>query len=104
APHTAHTSLFALSLHDALPISNDSTASALYKNNRDGTFSDIAIEAGVAYSPDGKPQAGMGVAAMDYDCDGNIDLAKTNFAGDTRSEEHTSELQSPYDLVCRLLL
>jgi len=52
---------------------------------RDGTFTDIAIEAGVAYSPDGKPQAGMGVSAMDYDCDGNVDLVKTNFAGDTTS-------------------
>jgi len=66
-------------------VANDSTSSALYKNNHDGTFTDIAIEAGVAYSPDGKPQAGMGVSAADYDCDGNIDLVKTNFAGDTAS-------------------
>jgi len=66
-------------------VANDSTSSALYKNNRDGTFTDIAIEAGVAYSPDGKPQAGMGVSAADYDCDGLIDIVKTNFAGDTHS-------------------
>ncbi len=66
-------------------VANDSTSSALYKNHHDGTFTDIAIEAGAAYSPDGKPQAGMGVAAMDYDCDGNLDLVKTNFAGDTTS-------------------
>ena len=66
-------------------VANDSTSSALYKNNRDGTFSDIAIEAGVAYSPDGKPQAGMGVSAADYDCDGRLDIVKTNFAGDTHS-------------------
>jgi hypothetical protein len=66
-------------------VANDSTSSALYQNNRDGTFTDIAIEAGVAYSPDGKPQAGMGVAANDYDCDGNLDIVKTNFAGDTCS-------------------
>jgi enediyne biosynthesis protein E4 len=64
-------------------VANDSTSSALLKNNHDGTFTDIAIEAGVAYSPDGKPQAGMGVAAIDYDCDGKLDLVKTNFAGDT---------------------
>ena len=64
-------------------VANDSTSSALYKNNHDGTFTDIAIEAGVAYSPDGKPQAGMGVSAADYDCDGNLDIVKTNFAGDT---------------------
>ena len=66
-------------------VANDSTSSALYKNNHDGTFTDIAIEAGVAYSPDGKPQAGMGVSAADYDCDGLLDIVKTNFAGDTHS-------------------
>jgi hypothetical protein len=66
-------------------VANDSTSSALYKNNHDGTFTDIAIEAGVAYSPDGKPQAGMGIAAIDYNCDGWLDLVKTNFAGDTSS-------------------
>jgi enediyne biosynthesis protein E4 len=66
-------------------VANDSTSSALYKNNHDGTFTDIAIEAGVAYSPDGKPQAGMGVSAADYDCDGKLDVVKTNFAGDTSS-------------------
>jgi len=66
-------------------VANDSTSSALYKNNHDGTFTDIAIEAGVAYSPDGKPQAGMGVSAADYNCDGWLDVVKTNFAGDTSS-------------------
>jgi len=69
-------------------VANDSTSSTLYKNNRDGTFTDIAIEAGVAYSPDGKPQAGMGVSAADYDCDGLLDIVKTNFAGDTSSLYH----------------
>ena len=66
-------------------VANDSTSSALYRNNHDGTFREIAIEAGVAFSPDGKPQAGMGVAAADFDGDGNLDLVKTNFAGDTSS-------------------
>lgn len=66
-------------------VANDSTSSALYRNNHDGTFTDVAIESGVAYSPDGKPQAGMGVTAGDYDCDGYLDIAKTNFAGDTSS-------------------
>jgi hypothetical protein len=66
-------------------VADDSTSSALYKNNHDGTFTEIAIEAGVAYSPDGKPQSGMGVSAADYDCDGNLDIVKTNFAGDTSS-------------------
>lgn len=66
-------------------VANDSTSSALYRNNHDGTFSEIAIEAGVAYSADGKPQAGMGVSAADYDCNGAFDIVKTNFAGDTAS-------------------
>jgi enediyne biosynthesis protein E4 len=66
-----------------LYVANDSSPSALYRNNRDGTFTDIAIRAGCAYSQDGRPQAGMGVAVGDYDRDGRVDIFKTNFAGDT---------------------
>ncbi|MGH9373859.1 MAG: CRTAC1 family protein [Vicinamibacterales bacterium] len=66
-----------------LYVANDSNPSALYKNNRDGTFTDIAVSAGCAYSQDGKPQAGMGVAIGDYNRDGRMDIFKTNFAGDT---------------------
>jgi enediyne biosynthesis protein E4 len=64
-------------------VANDSNPSTLYRNNRDGTFTDIAVTAGCAYSQDGKPQAGMGVAVGDYDHDGRMDIFKTNFAGDT---------------------
>jgi len=69
-------------------VANDSTASALYQNKKNGTFSDIALESGCALSADGKPQAGMGVSAADYDLDGSLDLVKTNFAGDTPSLYH----------------
>jgi enediyne biosynthesis protein E4 len=69
-------------------VANDSTASALYKNLRNGKFTDVAMEAGCALSADGKPQAGMGVSAADYDLDGNLDIVKTNFAGDTPSLYH----------------
>ena len=69
-------------------VANDSTASALYQNKKNGKFQDIAVEAGCALSPDGKPQAGMGISAADYDLDGNLDLIKTNFAGDTPSLYH----------------
>jgi hypothetical protein len=64
-------------------VANDSNPSALYRNNRDGTFADIGVTAGCAYSQDGKPQAGMGVAVGDYNRDGRMDVFKTNFAGDT---------------------
>jgi hypothetical protein len=66
-------------------VANDSTASALFHNLKNGKFEDIAIAAGAALSPDGKPQAGMGVGAGDYDHDGNLDIIKSNFAGDTHS-------------------
>jgi hypothetical protein len=66
-----------------LYVANDSNPSTLYRNKRDGTFEDVAIAAGCAYSQDGKPQAGMGLALGDYDRNGTIDIFKTNFAGDT---------------------
>jgi VCBS repeat protein len=66
-------------------VANDSQASLLYHNQKNGKFADIGVEAGCAFSPDGKPQAGMGVSAGDYDGDGNLDIVKTNFAGDTHS-------------------
>ena len=69
-------------------VANDSMASILYQNKKNGKFVDVALESGCALSPDGKPQAGMGVSAGDYDLDGNLDIVKTNFAGDTPSLYH----------------
>jgi enediyne biosynthesis protein E4 len=71
-----------------LYVADDSTASVLYQNKKNGTFVDIATEAGCALSADGKPQAGMGISTGDYDLDGNLDLVKTNFAGDTPTLYH----------------
>ena len=64
-------------------VADDSSPSALWQNNHDGTFSDIGVEAGVAFGPDGKTQAGMGVSAADVYGDGKLAIFKTNFAGDT---------------------
>jgi hypothetical protein len=66
-----------------LYVANDSNPSALYRNRHDGTFEDVGVKAACAYSQDGKPQAGMGVAIGDFDRNGSMDILKTNFAGDT---------------------
>ncbi len=64
-------------------VACDSAPSILLHNNRDGTFQDVGITAGIAVNDDGETQAGMGVAAADYDHDGNIDIIKTNFSDDS---------------------
>lgn len=69
-------------------IACDSTPSFLFRNNRDGTFSEIGLESGVALNEDGMEQAGMGVAVGDFDRDGHLDLFKTHFADDTNILYH----------------
>ena len=64
-------------------VACDSTPSILYRNNRDGTFTDVALEAGVAYNEDGREQAGMGIAVGDAHNSGRLDIFKTHFADDT---------------------
>ena len=68
----------------------DSEPSILFHNNHDGTFTDVAVMAGCAYSENGHEQAGMGVAVADYDCDGWFDIFKTNFADDTCNLYHNN--------------
>lgn len=63
-------------------VACDSTSSTLYRNNKNGTFTDVGLETGVAYSEDGNAQAGMGITVGDYDNDGMPDIFKTHFADD----------------------
>src|ERR1700758_3870121 len=71
-------------------VAVDSEPSILFHNNHDGTFTDMAVMAGCAYSENGHEQAGMGVAVADYDCDGWLDIFKTNFADDTCNLYHNN--------------
>ena len=61
-------------------MASDTTASLLFMNNHDGTFREEGTLRGVAFSDEGRGQAGMGVAAADYDNDGWLDILKTNFS------------------------
>ena len=85
-PCYGFTSLTADFDHDWWPdiyVACDSTASILYHNNQNGTFSDIGKKAGVAYNEDGTEQAGMGLSADDFSHTGYQDIVKTNFSDDT---------------------
>jgi hypothetical protein len=63
-------------------VANDSTPDYLFQNDGGGRFEDVALIAGVAVSMYGKPQAGMGADAGDFDNDAKPDLIVTNFQGD----------------------
>ena len=82
-----------------LYVSNDSSPSRLYHNNCKGGFTEVGMEAGVAFSADGLPQAGMGVDSADYDNDGWPDLVKTNFSDDTNNLYHNDHNGSFTDLA-----
>ena len=64
-------------------VACDSTPSILYHNNHNGTFTDVAKTAGVAFNEDGTVQAGMGLSADDFTHEGRQDIVKTNFSDDT---------------------
>ena len=63
-------------------VANDSMPNFLWHNKRNGTFEEIAFEAGCALSADGRAQSNMGVAVGDYDNDGWLDLFVTHFSED----------------------
>jgi enediyne biosynthesis protein E4 len=69
-------------------VADDSSPSQLYHNNCKGEFTEVGAEAGVAYSADGREQAGMGIDSEDYDNDGWPDILKANFSDDTNNLYH----------------
>jgi enediyne biosynthesis protein E4 len=62
-----------------LLVANDTQPNKLYRNQRNGTFRDVAVEAGIAFSQEGKARAGMGVDVGDFDNSGRSGVAITNF-------------------------
>ncbi|HEV2348793.1 MAG TPA: CRTAC1 family protein [Terriglobia bacterium] len=71
-------------------VANDSSANYLWRNLGNGTFEEVAFEAGCAVSGDGREQSSMGVAVGDYDNDGWFDLYVTNFSEDYNTLYHNN--------------
>ena len=74
--------------NDGVPdlyVANDDTRNDFFYNNGDGTFSEISLLAGCAYSFNGVAQAGMGVATHDYNGDGWFDIFVTNLSYETNA-------------------
>jgi hypothetical protein len=61
-------------------VANDSVPCLLYHNNHNGTFSEVALQAGVAFNEDGQTFAGMGADFGDYDNDGWPDIVVTDLS------------------------
>jgi hypothetical protein len=61
-----------------LYVASDSTAAIHYRNNQDGTFSDVALSRGTAFSENGTPQSSRGAAFGDFDNDGDVDVLIMN--------------------------
>jgi hypothetical protein len=80
-------------------VACDSSPNLLFRNNHDGTFSEVAMESGCAVSGDGMEQANMGVAVGDYDGDGYLDLLLPHFSGDTPILYHNLKGQFFDDLT-----
>ncbi|GAC1617609.1 MAG: CRTAC1 family protein [Candidatus Acidiferrum sp.] len=79
-------------------VANDTQPNKVYRNLRNGKFKDVAVEAGLAFSSEGKARAGMGVDAADYDNSGKPGVAVTNFDNEMIGLYHASG-QGNYDDV-----
>ena len=82
-------------------VANDTQPNKLYRNQRNGTFRDVALEAGVALSEDGRARAGMGVDVADADNAGRLTAAVTNFEGEMIGLYRTHEPGRYEDVATR---
>jgi len=71
-------------------VANDTVPNFLFQNIGNGKFKEIGVEAGVAYSADGRPRSGMGVDSADYDQDGRVDLFVANVDHEMYSLYHNN--------------
>jgi hypothetical protein len=62
-----------------LVVANDTQPNKLYRNNRNGTFKEVGVETGIAFSADGRARAGMGIDVADFTNSGTAGVAITNF-------------------------
>jgi hypothetical protein len=69
-------------------VANDTQPNKLYRNNGNGTFTDIAVAAGIAFSEAGAARAGMGVDVADYDRSGRPSLLVGNFSNEMLALYH----------------
>jgi hypothetical protein len=74
-----------------LAVANDTVRNFLFVNNRDGTFSEIGVITGMAYSESGATRGGMGIDAGDVDGDGFTDIAVGNFSQEMSALYRASE-------------
>jgi enediyne biosynthesis protein E4 len=74
-------------------VANDSMPNYLWRNKRNGTFEEVAMETGCALSADGRAQSNMGIAVGDYDNDGWLDLLVTHFSEDYNTLYHNNSGQ-----------
>jgi hypothetical protein len=68
-----------------LLVSNDTEPNKLYRNNHDGTFAEVGVDVGIAFSESGRVRAGMGVDAGDIDDSGLPSLLVGNFTNESTS-------------------
>jgi enediyne biosynthesis protein E4 len=60
-------------------VANDTQPNKLYRNQRNGTFTEVGVRAGLAFSEDGRARAGMGVDVADLENSGLATIVVTNF-------------------------